>query len=417
MSTTFNNGSGFPILMRDYSYWRYYSTGAIWSTLTDVYGQGFGVVSYKQWERDPLFRSKIKAKPQGLLLDQPFQYRHQQSDGGDTIYRQNLGTGSERVGKITTLAHLGHVQRRSNLASYNTAINRCIGKAKGHQFMAPVFLAEAGKTAVMVYQQAIRIVDILLTIKRGRFDHAMQMLRFAEPPSRRKVKRSKARFNKEFAKDARKACGNWWLEWTYGVAPFMHDLQDAVNATFDAQEEPSKLIGRVVGSHTYRDQYVTTPSPFGDWGHGEHVVRSDTWRVVWRFRPNPADLWGRFGLTNPLTTIWELVPLSFVGDWFFPIGEWLSHLDTALRYEHVGGTVGSRISEIRVLRSVRYTYGNMGCTFQDHERKLLDITRSVLTGVPTPSLNGYKLKGPLEQSASHAVSAIALLQASLKWLR
>jgi hypothetical protein len=35
----------------------------------------------------------------------------------------------------------------------------------------------------------------------------------------------------------------------------------------------------------------------------------------------------QFGITNPLLLAWELIPYSFVVDWLFPVGRFLSSLD------------------------------------------------------------------------------------------
>lgn len=34
-----------------------------------------------------------------------------------------------------------------------------------------------------------------------------------------------------------------------------------------------------------------------------------------------------YGFSNPAAVLWEATPFSFVGDWFFPIGDYLNDLD------------------------------------------------------------------------------------------
>jgi hypothetical protein len=41
----------------------------------------------------------------------------------------------------------------------------------------------------------------------------------------------------------------------------------------------------------------------------------------------------QLGMANPLSLAWELLPYSFVVDWFLPIGQFLSSLDYALGLE------------------------------------------------------------------------------------
>lgn len=53
-----------------------------------------------------------------------------------------------------------------------------------------------------------------------------------------------------------------------------------------------------------------------------------------RFKINNPDLLlpAKVGLTNPLSVAWELIPFSFVVDWFLPIGKYLDALDVPLLY-------------------------------------------------------------------------------------
>jgi hypothetical protein len=37
-----------------------------------------------------------------------------------------------------------------------------------------------------------------------------------------------------------------------------------------------------------------------------------------------------WGITNPLLLAWELLPYSFVVDWFIPVGDWLATVDYSL---------------------------------------------------------------------------------------
>lgn len=47
---------------------------------------------------------------------------------------------------------------------------------------------------------------------------------------------------------------------------------------------------------------------------------------------------GSLGLTNPLDVAWEVLPFSFVVDWFIPIGNWLNVLDAMHGYRFRAGS-------------------------------------------------------------------------------
>lgn len=61
--------------------------------------------------------------------------------------------------------------------------------------------------------------------------------------------------------------------------------------------------------------------------------------VVLYYAPQNAALasLSKLGLANPAEVVWELVPFSFVLDWFLPVGDWLSTLDAAVGYEFLDG--------------------------------------------------------------------------------
>ena len=63
---------------------------------------------------------------------------------------------------------------------------------------------------------------------------------------------------------------------------------------------------------------------------------------------------------NPLLTAWELVPYSFVVDWFIPIGDFLSQFSASHGLQYVSGTSVTYIkySANRSYRHYRAAYPN-----------------------------------------------------------
>jgi hypothetical protein len=47
-------------------------------------------------------------------------------------------------------------------------------------------------------------------------------------------------------------------------------------------------------------------------------------KAYFKFNPEVTDLLAQTGFTNPANVIWELVPFSFVVDWFIRIGDYLN---------------------------------------------------------------------------------------------
>lgn len=74
-------------------------------------------------------------------------------------------------------------------------------------------------------------------------------------------------------------------------------------------------------------KYEEFPYSAGTGGRTKGTVRWETraWVTV-RIRNPNVDTLNRLGALNPLSVVWELVPFSFVADWFINIGDCISEL-------------------------------------------------------------------------------------------
>lgn len=115
-----------------------------------------------------------------------------------------------------------------------------------------------------------------------------------------------------------------WLEARYGWRPLIYDAEDALHALNHTRKKGSTLKG--TASHvetinlTHADLGVPV-SPYESMSTTEYVTGTRTYRSAAYASP----LWdggGQFGL-NVVQTAWELVPYSFVIDWFVDVGGWL----------------------------------------------------------------------------------------------
>lgn len=121
------------------------------------------------------------------------------------------------------------------------------------------------------------------------------------------------------------------------------------------------------------------------------------------------------GLTNPLEVTWELLPFSFVADWFLPIGDYVSILDSTLGYILKGGTntVSRRIQGKWYAQKPRIE--DLGHSVSGDHYYQFYMNRHVYHGVPWPDLLSLFSGGGL--TGYRLNNAISLVGANLGKLR
>lgn len=147
---------------------------------------------------------------------------------------------------------------------------------------------------------------------------------------------------------------NLWLEIQYGWKPLLSDCHGAVSALHQREQEllsEITTVKAVAMDHDRTDTlvndiYSSNPYTLVRTRRISHkvMVRLD---FVEDDNPVVNRSLVELGITNPLELAWELLPFSFVADWFIPIGDYLSQLDATLGYTFKGGSC-SRVTRVEV---------------------------------------------------------------------
>lgn len=287
-------------------------------------------------------------------------------------------------------------------------------KVKGNQVNVPVFLAEAGKTATMVHDRATKIARLFMAAKKGNFSYFFDNLHItAKKPGKRKVRQ----WNKRFIADSTGTTASLILEYRYGWVPFMLEVQAATNTLMDVCDLP--VNRRFRAKVSAKKEFVTNSngnillnaSADGAVVADAIILRKESARLVWYYEPTPGSIPGRFGLFNPLEVAWELVPLSFVVDWFLPIGDYLSQFDMPFRFSHLGGTFGQMRSNVTTCVNFRsYSTAN-GQAIEGPtsvQGTHVEVLRSALSGIPMANLSSISFQPDV--GSVRAISGIALLR-------
>jgi len=140
------------------------------------------------------------------------------------------------------------------------------------------------------------------------------------------------RMPRKFFRGTLKGSGNAWLLWTYGMKPTMQTLYDAVTESTNVLWADG-ITYRV--KHTRKVTYGGTGTNWPDAGNWTY---RDTGSGIYRheFAVNlavPVDSLAqkaRWSSLNPVSIAWELLPWSFVADWFFNVGDYLRNMETRM---------------------------------------------------------------------------------------
>ena len=201
---------------------------------------------------------------------------------------------------------------------------------------------------------------------------------------------------------------NKWLEYQYGWKPLLKDLYETHERFRELLKTQAFLIhgkGEAEKSADFNSTWSGTgqPNVKKRW-KGVQTVRtrltaeidSPRWRNV-----------SQFGLINPLSVGWELVPFSFVFDWFMPVGNTLEALTARAGLNFVGGSTtivsGGRVD--------MQTYATSGMTIRSHGTLTIHrygLRRYAHTTWPMPGF--YVNNNPF--STTRSLNALALFRAT-----
>lgn len=310
-------------------------------------------------------------------------------------------------------------------------ISKLIAEISLTKANSAVTAAEFGKTAQHLAHTASRVYKGLNGLRRGRFGD------FADALGMTYTTRDVKTYNKRFRRARREDKLKWktvenrlhvdrhhtrvtefvadtWLEYSYAWKPLLSDLYSHANAFATLMVETG---------HTWRYCTVRTSSERRTDGStiagqmviadAKHSRKFMAMGVKYRIPEGALNLTTALGLQNPLIVAWELVPFSFVVDWFLPIGDALSALSAFNGLEFHSGwssTRHIRVNTRKILPGPVVTSGGMSYTVTeaDVEGTMYEfgMTRSALSDFPTFGFPQFK--DP--RSLAHGASAIALLQ-------
>lgn len=173
-----------------------------------------------------------------------------------------------------------------------------------------------------------------------------------------------------------------WLWSRYSVRPMMYDVLNAAQALASDLSDHELIRGR--GSHSTDGSDSHVQINLADGGNYQQTLTetiqwSRTYRSMVYMDVGEA-IHHRFG-TDILQTAWELIPYSFVVDWFINIGRWVSTVRPTLLGQWKGQCVSIQTNVT--------------------QETLVDTLWLGLSGVPSA---GYRTSGALTGGSRKVVS-------------
>lgn len=280
--------------------------------------------------------------------------------------------------------------------AYLKAYEKFKSKVKSSEAMLSVSLAERKQAVDMIEKRSLQIYRFVRSLKRFRFDEAADALGI-----------SRSKRPKDLRQSAR-SLGSNYLEFHFGWSPLIGDIGNAVE-TLQSGIPPLKVSAKGSASRSFKE---TTGIYWYDQTYWTHSVSSDV-RIASAVRVTNPNLFlaNQLGFVNPAMVAWELVPFSFVVDWFVSVSDFLGSFSDFLGVElidpYVTRFVNHRRSELNVYKDSRT--GNIIRVLECDTRRV--HLRRTPGPIPGPALRVRPITG---FSVRRGFAAMSLLLQQLR---
>jgi hypothetical protein len=354
------------------------------------------------WSKGPVVDIPVR-NGFAVTSKKPHRRRHGGSENAYTCTRQTstavmMQWWQSGVGPVTDstelihsgLSYLGLGRNASALLNANDDI-RLVNKLRDHlngsDFNMSVLLGESHQTLKMIGDAALRIAKSGWHLRKG--DIAGATASLVQGANRKPLK---PRGRKGHSGDL----ANNWLELQYGWLPLLNDVADGAKSLAHHLNVPMRRTYRVKVDRTIQG-WVQPQLPLDvgvrDWHYHKKVLIA---KVKEYDNSVPALL----GLKDPELVAWELLPFSFVADWFVPIGSWLEARALSSKLTGTFITCDLKKYSLRGMVSTKY-----GPAYPVLEKSQYDRTIASSLNVRMPQYKGLKAAA----SWQHCTNAIALM--------
>lgn len=271
----------------------------------------------------------------------------------------------------------------------NMAIDRCLANQRGDKRMeGGENIGQMKSTLNEIAALSSTVAKSYLALKHGRFGDIARYLGMR---------------GRNAAHD--RTLSDIWLSYQYGWKPLLSDIYTGARIVAEGFRHPDATFTKARGSAKDKHSRVY---PYGD-----HELRWDVEakaQCVTYYTVGSETLDGldALGLINPLSIAWELMPYSFVADWFVPVGSFLSGLTASAGLNFTAGFVSRRIDvDFYYRRKLPdLSDGREWHQYGTWHSRTKSFAREVLQSFPYPRIYA----NPHPFSTMHIANAIALIR-------
>lgn len=193
-------------------------------------------------------------------------------------------------------------------------LSKVTEKIKGHTFNLGVFAGQGLQLREQCVRTLVSFYKTFVHLKHRRVSSAFRSLGVI--PGQRSIKYVGRKLNDGDISGA-------WLAMQYGWLPTISDIHESAKA-YEELTGPSRTETLYISKKGPVVEYDGSCSTSLYKCPGSAQVSNKIWYTLEENLSMPRSL----GLTDPASVAWELLPFSFVADWFIPIGSYLENLNT-----------------------------------------------------------------------------------------
>lgn len=262
--------------------------------------------------------------------------------------------------------------------------------------------AERKQTTRLIGDAALKLNTAYRLLRRGQLSAAGRV--FGITVGKRAATRYKQHHGSiKSNDDIDKMLSSGVLQIQYGIKPLISDIVGSYELMLDKQLLAVTETVRKSHSSEQVIKWRDTPYPGVSSTSDTNLDVSVQYGVTFAAGNEELHTASQVGLTNIALIAWELMPWSFVIDWFIPIGNAISSVDATQGLDFIDGWRSLRVKVNNTDVQTVSTEDSQGVVTQGYQLRRFE--RTVLTSFPGAAFPAFK--NPI--GVDHIINGVALL--------